>query len=375
MSPHYLDFNDLIADLPRMFDCFPLIGANSGSTPDRRAGRAGAQAGETDIVIGLINIMPPAAMRSIELLFRRLLNGCGLPAKIHLRLFGLPNCPGETADVTQDYEGLNALWESPDSDMKLDALIVTGTEARASLMTDEPCWPALQKICDWAGGNTIATLWSCFSAHAAVLHMDNIHRQLLPEKLTGIFECQRASSHAMVENMPKQWAVPHSRYNNLNTAELAANGYEILSGSPSVGADSFIKRHGKSEFLFLQGHLEYAPEMLLSEYCRDLKRFTLGQIAICPKLPANYIGETALEVITALQMSIRSSVDASPSAALVDAVAAKLKFGWQAPALQLFTAWLGTIAARKSARLSAQLAATNFPVFHPSETPGCTAPS
>jgi homoserine O-succinyltransferase len=233
----------------------------------------------------------------------------------------------------------------------------------------------LQKICDWASENTISTLWSCFSAHAAVLHMDNIHRQLLLEKLTGIFECEKASGHPMLKNMPKRWAVPHSRYNNLNPAELTAAGYEILSGSPSVGADSFIKQHGNSEFLFLQGHLEYAPEMLLSEYCRDLKRFTLGQSAICPKLPANYIGETALEAIAALQMSIQSSLDAPPSAALLDAVTAKLNFDWQAPARQVFTSWLGYIAAQKSARFSAQLAAAAFTVFHPSETPGCIAPS
>jgi homoserine O-succinyltransferase len=359
-----------------MFDCFPLIGANSGSTTDRRAGRAGAEAGATDIVIGLINIMPAAAMRSIELLFRRLLNASDLPAKIHLRLFALPNCalpycPGETADVAQDYEGLNALWESPDSGMKPDALIVTGTQARAGLMTDEPCWPTLQKICDWAGEHTIATIWSCFSAHAAVLHMDNIHRQLLPEKLTGIFECERASSHPMLNDMPQRWAVPHSRYNHLNAAELTANGYEILSGSPSVGADSFIKRHGNSEFLFLQGHPEYGPEMLLAEYCRDLKRFTLGQSAICPKLPANYIDETALEAINAIQMSMQSASDATPSAALLDAVTAQLNVDWQAPARQLFTSWLGYIAARKSVRLHAAA----FKVFRPSETPGCIARS
>jgi homoserine O-succinyltransferase len=174
----------------------------------------------------------------------------------------------------------------------------------------------------------------------------------------------------MLKNMPKRWAVPHSRYNNLNAAELAANGYEILSGSPSVGADSFIKRHGNSAFLFLQGHLEYTPEMLLAEYCRDLKRFTLGQSAVRPKLPANYIDGTAL---AAMQMSMQSSLDASPSAAVLDAVTAKLNFGWHAPARQLFTSWLGHIAAQKSARLSAQLTAAAFTVFRPSETPGCIA--
>jgi homoserine O-succinyltransferase/O-acetyltransferase len=324
-----------------------------------------------DIVIGLVNIMPPAAMRTVENLFRLLLNACASPGKVRLRLFSLGNGPSQPAEISgagQDYERLDELWESPDSEHPLDALIVTGTESRARAMQDEPCWPNLQKICDWAAENTISTIWSCFSAHAAVLHMDNIHRQPFTEKLSGIFECEKASNHPIYKNMPAQWPAPHSRYNTLNEAELEAKRYEILSRSAITGADSFIKQHKNSQFLFLQGHLEYGSEMLFSEYCRDLKRFSLGQSAICPKPPQNYFDQTTLHALATASPDVLSSAD------FIVSVTARLSNDWQAHARRLYTAWLAFIseqktnAIREAALLNAPFAAFN--ALHPSETHG-----
>ncbi len=343
--------------------------------PDtHRAGPPGANISSSGnngaaLVIGLVNIMPPAAMRTIENLFRLLLNACASPGNIHLRLFSLSGGkPAEACGAPPDYESLNDLWDSPESKQPLDALIVTGTESRARSMEDESCWPDLQRICDWAGENTISTLWSCFSAHAAVLHLDNIHRQPFPEKLSGIFECKKASNHPIFKNMPAHFPAPHSRYNNLSEAELKAAGYEILSKSPLTGPDSFIKQHKNSQFLFLQGHLEYGAEMLFSEYCRDLKRFALGQSVICPKPPQNYFDPTALAAFAAATPEVLSSTD------FINSVTARLSSDWQAPARRLYTAWLGfiseqkAIAARDSTLLGAPFAAGAFNSLRSSET-------
>jgi homoserine O-succinyltransferase len=313
----------------------------------RREGHPGTAIGPSGndgaLVIGLVNIMPAAAMRTIENLFRLLLNACASPDKIHLRLFCLSH--GGTAGscgAPQDYETVNDLWDSPESEYPLDALIVTGTESRARSMADEACWPDLQKICDWAGDNTLSTIWSCFSAHAAVLHLDNIHRQPYLEKLSGIFECEKASDHPIFRHMPPHWPAPHSRYNHLSEAELLAAGYEILSKSPITGPDSFCKRYKNSQFLFLQGHLEYGPEMLGSEYCRDLKRFALGQSLICPKPPQNYFDRAALAAFAAATPEMLSSTD------FIHTVTAGLSGDWQAPARRLYTAWLAFIGEKKA---------------------------
>jgi homoserine O-succinyltransferase/O-acetyltransferase len=292
------------------------------------------------------------------------LNACASPGRIRLRLFSLSNGATETSAAPQGYENLNDLWESPDSEYPLDALIVTGTESRTRAMEDETCWRDLQKICDWAGENTLSTIWSCFSAHAAVLHLDNIHRQPFPEKCSGIFECEKASNHPLIKTMPARWPAPHSRYNNLNEAELTAAGYEILSRSPATGADSFIKQHKNSAFLFLQGHLEYGSEMLFSEYCRDLKRFSLGQTGICPKPPQNYFDQTALDAFKAATLDVLASAD------FINSVTARLDNDWQAPARRLYTAWLGFIAEQKAAAARGFFSGSTFNVPHPSETHG-----
>ena len=158
---------------------------------------------------------------------------------VTLRHFSLPELPRAAAAqayISQSYEDLSELWSS-----RLDGLIVTGTEPRASTLTDEPYWPTLTKLVEWAEGHTYSTVWSCLAAHAAVLHIDGIERRRLRKKLSGVFDCAKAAEHRIVAGAPSSWSVPHSRYNDLASDELIAHGYRVLSSSVEAGADLFIK--------------------------------------------------------------------------------------------------------------------------------------
>ena len=62
------------------------------------------------------------------------------------------------------YRDIAELWDTP-----LDGLIVTATEPPAPRLQDEPYWPALTQLVDWARENTASTVWSCLAAHAALL--------------------------------------------------------------------------------------------------------------------------------------------------------------------------------------------------------------
>src|SRR5581483_8873837 len=109
---------------------------------------------------------------------------------VRLRLFSLPNIPrGDQAKrrLSNSYFGINDLWTQP-----FDAVIITGTEPRKADLRQEPYWPALVDVLDWAEENTASTILSCLAAHAAVLHADGIPRQLLPEKRCGVFEVRAA---------------------------------------------------------------------------------------------------------------------------------------------------------------------------------------
>ena len=66
-----------------------------------------------------------------------------------------------------------------------DALIVTGTEPVAPLLSDEPYWERLRELLQWAQANTTSSIWSCLAAHAAVELLDGIRRRRLGTSAVG----------------------------------------------------------------------------------------------------------------------------------------------------------------------------------------------
>src|SRR5579863_1526047 len=165
------------------------------------------------IVIGLVNNMPDAALRTTERQFHELLSAASPNLVFHLRLFSLPELVRAEAGrshLNQHYEDIGGLWASP-----VDGLIVTGTEPHSGDLADEPYWSTLTKIVDWAEDQTISTVWSCLAAHAAVFHIDGIGRYPLGKKLSGVFDCNKVTNHTIMDGVPARWRIPHSRYNDL----------------------------------------------------------------------------------------------------------------------------------------------------------------
>jgi homoserine O-succinyltransferase len=155
-----------------------------------REWRAGA-----GLAIGIVNNMPDAALEATERQFISLLAAASDKRPVRVRLFALRELPrGETARryLAASYADILELWNAD-----LDALIVTGTEPRRDVLQEEPYWPVLTAIVDWAARNTVSTMWSCLAAHAAVLHLDRIARVPLPDKCFGLFECERLAPHRL----------------------------------------------------------------------------------------------------------------------------------------------------------------------------------
>jgi homoserine O-succinyltransferase len=252
--------------------------------------------------IGLVNLMPLAAMRRTATEFRSLLR---IGAE-HSEDFSL-RCFTHHHDGAMDFAGrvmaaepLEALW-----DARLDGLIVTGAAPKAESMADEPLLPVLRQIVQWGQVNTSSVMFSCFAAHAAVWCLDEIPRERLLTKLSGVYECEKSAEHPISTFLPDRWSTPHSRYNTLDEALLRDAGYDILSRASRLGADMFVKTCGNSQFLFVQGHPEYGAEVLLGEYCRDLKRFESGVSAHAPNWPEAYLDEGAIEASKRLVRSGR----------------------------------------------------------------------
>jgi homoserine O-succinyltransferase len=295
------------------------------------------------IVIGLVNSMPDAALRTTERQFCSLLSVASGNIPVCLRLFYLPELPRQDwgrSFVSQYYEDISELWAT-----HLDGLIVTGTEPRAAALVDEPYWPTLTKLVDWAEDHTVSTIWSCLAAHAAVLHIDGIERRALGKKLSGIFDFTKAEDHRLMASAPSRWGVPHSRYNEVPQKALVCEGYRILSRSADAGVDMFVK-YRKSLFIFFQGHPEYDPGALLHEYRRDSRRFLSGERTDYPEMPRNYFDTvTGTAVAEFEERALRK-----PSIDLLSSFPAiaeeKLVYAWRQYAAQIYTNWLSYLVER-----------------------------
>jgi homoserine O-succinyltransferase len=298
------------------------------------------------LVIGLVNNASDRALKSTEGLFVKALQTASGETDLRLRFFTCPEVPRATSPQTplgQPYSAIDRLF-----DTHVDALIVTGMEPQATRLQDEPIWPSLTKLVDWAKTSATPVLWSCLAAHAAVLRLDGVSRAPLGGKMSGLFECDVVSTgHPLMTGLPSRWAIPHSRYYSVPEALLADKGYQILSRSPEAGADIFVK-NADTPFVFFQGHPEYDTDTLLREYKRDLRRYFAGEQVQCPMPPRRYFNR---DMEAALARLRERALEARGDATLLDEILHLVRGvtrpdAWQNPAAQLFANWLRAVAQR-----------------------------
>jgi homoserine O-succinyltransferase/O-acetyltransferase len=267
-----------------------------------------------ELVIGLVNNMPDSALKATERQFARLLQGAALPnVRIRFHCFALPSIartPALQKHVAQHYGNIGALGR-----LAVDGLIVTGAEPIADDLHDEPYWPELTSLIDWAATNTRSTIWSCLAAHAAVLHLDGVARHKLPAKCSGVYDCSKVADDWLTRNIRSPLKISHSRCNALEESELTARGYQVLTRSDAIGVDIFA-RQLSSRFVFFQGHPEYDALSLQREYMRDIARFLNGQRDDYPNLPDAYFDSATEDVLTRFEVSARARRDPTLAAEL-----------------------------------------------------------
>ena len=313
--------------------------------PSFHRSRRGPARADGALAIGLVNNMPDAALKTTERQFRDLLAGAAGGPSVALRVFSFPELPRSEQGrrhVAEHHEPIENLWGS-----QFDGLIVTGAAPVSPALEQEPCWPALARLVEWAERHTASTIWSCLAAHVAVRHIDGIERRPLGGKLSGVFECDRVADHPLLAIMPARWTTPHSRYNALPETALRARGYNILSRSRTAGADVFVKRCG-SLFVFLQGHPEYDAGALGREYRRDVVNFLAGKSDDYPEPPANYFPAEIADGMRAFRdVALRDR-----DAALFERFPAlpAMSAPWREAAVGLYAAWLAQLSARRSRR-------------------------
>jgi homoserine O-succinyltransferase/O-acetyltransferase len=316
--------------------------------PVRITNRYESCLGDQDkITVGLVNNMPDGAIRSTEQQFVRLLGEASDGINVDLTLFSISDVPRSEqakAQLLRGYSEISELWDS-----RVDALIVTGNEPRAPTLPQEPYWPMLTRVIDWAEENTVSSIWACLAAHAAVLYLDGIGRHAFDAKLSGVFDCVKTGDHDILNGAAGHWSVPHSRQYGLRREELEAKGYRALTISSQAGVDIFLKQR-RSLFIFFQGHLEYDSYSLFKEYVRDIGRYLSGERETYPDAPHGYF-----EPVTAAafaQFRERALANRSPDlmSSLPLREADKLVNTWHSTATSIYRGWLRWMVERKAGR-------------------------
>jgi homoserine O-succinyltransferase len=304
------------------------------------------------IHIGLVNNMPDSALEATERQFRTLLCDAAHGISVHLSLFALPEVPrSEKARrrIGECYSSIGALW-----DIHLDGLIVTGAEPVARNLTEEPFWPSLAQLIDWAEHNTHSSVWSCLAAHAAVLRIDGIGRRPLSDKLFGVFECAKRSDHLLADQIPFRFCMPHSRWNDIPEDALSASDYRILTRLENGVVDTFVKQR-KTLFVFFQGHPEYDADSLLLEYRRDIRRFLNGEREFYPSMPQGYFDEdTATEWTMLRRLAAAERCEQSLANFRSSLQVAKVKSTWRLEAVRFYRNWLHYLSEQKDMRLDSR---------------------
>jgi homoserine O-succinyltransferase len=329
----------------------PLV-ANSGLPTFERLRREGetvlphAKALEQEIRelhIGLLNMMPDAALAATERQFFRLVGESNQIAQFYMHPFTLKELrrgPEGEAHVKSYYESFDAIKEHG-----LDALIITGANVTEPDLSREPFWKPLIGVIDWAYENVTSTLCSCLATHAVLQFRYAQKRRHLGFKRWGVYSHRVVDrKHPLVGDVNTKFDVPHSRFNQIDRAQFEAAGLHVLVESAEAGVHLAVSED-LFRIVFFQGHPEYDTVSLLKEYRREVDRFVRGERPDYPPFPESYFRartEAILEEHRDRVLAARSR-GATPPELPEALVSASLDNTWHDSAEAVIDNWIGKI--------------------------------
>ena len=226
--------------------------------------------------IALVNLMPTKIDTETQL--ARVLGNT--PLQIELELIA----PAGHVSKNTSQEHMLAFYKTFDQvkDRTFDGLIITGAPVELMDFEEVDYWPELCEIMEWSKTHAHSTLHICWGAQAGLYYHYGIQKQLLPQKLFGVFRhTVEDPNYILFRGFDDKFWVPHSRNTTVAQEDIeAVEGLKVLSASPEAGVYAVKSPEGKQ--VFLMGHAEYDPDTLKKEYLRDVAA------GVDIQLPANY---------------------------------------------------------------------------------------
>lgn len=256
--------------------------------------------------IGLLNMMPDAALAATERQFFRLISSSNSVSQFVVHPFTLPQIKRSARaqqHIDRYYEPLDSICEQG-----LDALIISGANVTQPNLAEEIFWEPLIEVIDWAFANVTSTLCSCLASHAVLQFRYQQHRHSLKEKQWGVFSHDVDDfSHPLVGGINTRFDVPHSRFNVVHPQQFRDAGLHILVQGEEPGVQLAVSPDG-FRIVFFQGHPEYDRVSLLKEYKREVGLFIDGERDSYPPFPGHYFDRHCVALLNEFQRNVESAL-------------------------------------------------------------------
>ena len=260
-----------------------------------------------ELHIGLLNMMPDAALQATERQFLRLLCSSNRIMQIYPHLLGIDAQP--RSEATRGY--MRQYYESLESVQKtgLDALVITGANPQQQRLENEAFWQPLMSVFEWAREHVCSVVCSCLATHAYLQHFHQIERiRCQPSKRWGVFSHHHCVNHPLLTDTNTRFDMPHSHVYQVTREQLEAIALPVLAYSIEGGISLATSEDG-FRFVFFQGHPEYDRISLLKEMKREVMRYVHHERDDYPPLPQHYFASEAGTLLRHLQRTSERARD------------------------------------------------------------------
>ncbi len=296
-----------------------------------------------ELHIGLLNMMPDAALAATERQFFRLVGESNPISQFYVHPFTLESLVRDVRGrehVDRYYESFDQVREAG-----LDALIITGANVTHASLSEEPFWKPLSEVIDWAYENVTSTLCSCLATHAVLEFCYGQARVHYPYKRWGVYRHRVVDrSHPLVNDVNTIFDVPHSRWNDISRAQFDAAGLHVLAESEDVGVHLAVSPD-RFRMVFFQGHPEYDTISLLKEYRREVMSYAAGTRADYPPFPDNYLHLRERALLQEYRARLERTMDRgdAPTEFPEALIAPRLDNTWHDTAEAVIGNWMGLV--------------------------------
>lgn len=232
------------------------------------------------IEIGILNLMHDK--QDTQRRFTHVLTATGYPVRIsyfYPRMhYAGRQVPPAVAAISQPLD--------ISSVQQVDAFIITGAPIEQLPFAEVTYIDEIHQLIDELVKRRISQLYVCWGAMAAANYLFGIKKDLLSEKLFGVYPNQVIDDQGLLAGLPDVFLAPHALYAELDRQQVISHSDLVLEAT-TVGDHlfSFRSRHQPQNFLF--AHLEYGRDALWKEYRREKNAYPDREYA----KPQHYFGD------------------------------------------------------------------------------------